>query len=240
MTPRALLLDLDDTVVEEHAAGRDLWAECLPPLAAQLGAGAHRFAETLAACRRHFWSDPERHRRGRLDMAGTRRFLVAEALRTLGAAEDAAALAAGRAYADAVSEARERLMRPFPGALETLAALRARGMRLALVTNGGAEAQRRKIERFRLAPLFDALLVEGELGYGKPDPRIFARALAAVGTDAGGAWMVGNDLEYDVAGAAAVGIHAVWIDHGGTGPPPEARVRPDRVLRSLAELAELL
>ena len=50
-------------------------------------------------------------------------------------------------------------------------------MRLALVTNGAASLQRQKIARFELEPLFDLILVEGELGFGKPDERIYRLAL---------------------------------------------------------------
>ncbi len=55
-------------------------------------------------------------------------------------------------------------MVPLPGALETLARIRDRGIRLALITNGSAELQRGKIRRFDLERFFDASLVEGEFG----------------------------------------------------------------------------
>ncbi len=59
-----------------------------------------------------------------------------------------------------------------------LAAVRAQVPSLGLVTNGAAAAQRAKIERFELARFFDVIVVEGEAGFGKPDPRVFERALA--------------------------------------------------------------
>jgi hypothetical protein len=49
-----------------------------------------------------------------------------------------------------------------------------------LLTNGGSKGQRLKIDRFDLAPLFDAILIEGEVGFGKPDPRIYTKALEAL------------------------------------------------------------
>ena len=71
-------------------------------------------------------------------------------------------------------------IKPFDDAVATVQWLRAQGCRLALLTNGGSKAQRRKIDRFDLAPLFDAILIEGEVGFGKPDPRIYAQALATL------------------------------------------------------------
>jgi putative hydrolase of the HAD superfamily len=59
----------------------------------------------------------------------------------------------------------------FPDAHNVIDALRARGTRLALVTNGASEAQRAKIDRFDLANRFDHFQIEGEHEFGKPDER---------------------------------------------------------------------
>ena len=48
--------------------------------------------------------------------------------------------------------------------------------------------------------------------------------------------MVGDNLEWDVAGAQAVGIRGVWLDRHGTGLPPESDVVPDAIVGSIAEL----
>ena len=59
----------------------------------------------------------------------------------------------------------------FPDAHEVIDALRARGLKLALVTNGEAQLQRAKISRFDLAGRFDHVQIEGEHGFGKPEER---------------------------------------------------------------------
>src|SRR5204862_41471 len=80
--------------------------------------------------------------------------------------------------------------------------LRARGMPLALVTNGDATEQRWKIERCALAPFFGAIVIEGELGAGKPDAVVYHTALKALGVAPGpDVWMVGDHLEFDAVGA---------------------------------------
>jgi len=130
-------------------------------------------------------------------------------------------------------------MAPLPDAIETVRWLRESGRRLALLTNGAAAAQRRKIARFEIADLFDAILVEGELGFGKPDERVYHRALSALGVTPADAWMVGDNLDFDVAAPQKLGLSAVWIDVRGAGLPDESAVKPDYIVRSLAELRSL-
>lgn len=231
--PRVLLVDLDDTVLRYGAGGEGLWAEVVERFAGVLPVPPPRLLEALDGVRDRFWADRERSRQARQDMFGARRAILAQAFERLGLSPESELV---REVADAYSSEREARVAPFPGAVETLAELRRRGHRLGLLTNGGARLQRAKIERYDLAPLFDAIRVEGEVGIGKPFPEAFAGALAALGADGESAAMIGDDLEADVAGAQAAGLLAIWVDHRERGP--RAGVRPDRVVRALAELLE--
>ena len=96
--------------------------------------------------------------------------------------------------------------------------------------------QRLKIERFALEPLFDTVLVEGELEYGKPDRRIYELALSQLQCSPADTWMVGDNLEWEVAAPQRLGIYGIWVDASGKGLPPEASIRPDRIVRSIVEL----
>ena len=127
-------------------------------------------------------------------------------------------------------------MRLFPDAHEVIDALKSRGTRLALVTNGAAEAQRAKIKRFDLACRFDHIQIEGEHGFGKPEERAYIHAMQRLGIAAGETWIVGDNLEWEVEAPQRLGIYAVWYDGYGTGLPPGCPIRPDRIIRSLAEL----
>ena len=131
-------------------------------------------------------------------------------------------------------------MAPLPDAIETVRWLRESGRRLALLTNGAAAAQRRKIARFEIADLFDAILVEGELGFGKPDQRVYQRALNALGVKPAETWMVGDNLDFDVAAPQRLGLSGVWIDLRGQGLPGGSAVKPDYIVRSLVELRSLI
>jgi FMN phosphatase YigB (HAD superfamily) len=81
------------------------------------------------------------------------------------------------------------------------------------------------------------VVISAELGAAKPDPAIFARALAVAGVQAQDAIHAGDSLREDVAGARAAGVEPVLVWRDGD-PPAEARgVRTVRGLDELADLA---
>jgi putative hydrolase of the HAD superfamily len=92
----------------------------------------------------------------------------------------------------------------------TLDELRARRLKLGVITNGDGTRQRRKIEALGLADAFDTILVSGEEGVRKPDAEIFRRALARCGVAAHEAVFVGDHPVADVEGAHRAGLVAVW------------------------------
>ena len=228
---KALLLDLDDTLLDYSGGAERCWTEACASAASSLD--QDRLVSALTASRRWFWDDPERHRRERRHMLRAWTQIAAHALESYGAPgpELAAAIAAD------FSARRRAVMALFPEALACLQALRARGLPLALVTNGDATEQRWKIERCALAPFFDAIVIEGELGHGKPDAVVYHTALKALGVEPGSdVWMVGDHLEFDLAGAQRVGLRGVWIDREGNGLPATTTVRPDHIVRALDEV----
>ena len=141
--------------------------------------------------------------------------------------------------AERYSSQRDLGIRPFAEAVETVRWLRESGCRLALLTNGSGVDQRSKVTRFGLAELFDLILIEGELGYGKPDTRVYRLALEKLGVTAAEAWMVGDNLEWDVAAPQRLGIFGIWVDARGAGLPPEHTARPNRIVRRLSDLRRL-
>ena len=231
--PRALLIDLDDTIVRYGVGGEGLWAEVVGGLAAWLPVAPARLLDAIERVRGPFWADPVRSRAARQDMFAARRAIMAQAFERLGLSQERELV---REVADAYSSEREARVTPFPGALEALAELHRRGHALALLTNGGARLQRAKLERWGLERWLDAVRIEGEVGIGKPEPAAFRGALEALGARPEEASMIGDDLGADIAGARAAGIAAVWVDHGGGGLPPGAPARPDRIVRGLADL----
>jgi putative hydrolase of the HAD superfamily len=112
----------------------------------------------------------------------------------------------------------------------------ARDHRLGLVTNGAPDVQREKLSHTALASLFDVTIISAEIGFGKPDPRIFDAALAALDSQPKDAVMIGDSLARDVAGAHAAGVRAIWIDRGAREDVPAPAPVPDARITALAEV----
>lgn len=228
--PRVLLFDLDDTILRFSAGQPNFWG-----IALQRHLPEHADHPTLVAAidgaSREFWAQSERAFWGRQNLQEARRLIAFTALGRRGVAEGEC-----HRIADHMTESKEEYVRPFDGALEALRVLRERGHRLGLLTNGSSAFQRRKLSRFELEPLFELLLIEGELGFGKPDRRVFEAALDHFGSGAQETAMIGDNLDVDVAGAQALGIFAVWHDAAGTGLPAASRVVPDAVILRLSDL----
>lgn len=230
--PEVLLLDLDDTILRFTAGQPNCWKLALERHLPERSDHA-ALLQAITIEGEEFWAPPGRAFWGRQNMHAARRLIACSAL-----AERGVTLDLCHRIADEMTERKEELVRPFEGALEALTSLRQRGHRLGLLTNGSAAFQRRKLQRFALEPFFDVVLIEGELGYGKPDRRVFGAALSFFGVNPGDAWMVGDNLVCDVGGARGLGIGAVWHDAHGAGLPAGATVRPDRIIESLSELLQ--
>lgn len=233
--PRALLLDLDDTILDAHRNPDEAWIGVCREFAGRVGASSpEALHASVLESRDWFWGDAERSRRGRLEMGGTRREIVRLALDRL----DLPYSPAAEDMADRFTELRHNAIKLFPDATDTLRRLRGAGVRLGLLTNGNSSSQRGKIERFGIEPYFDHIQIEEEFGVGKPDERAFRNALAVLDARAKDTWMVGDNLEADILGAQQVGVHAIWMDADRAGLPDEATARPDRTIHALSELLD--
>lgn len=234
--PRAILVDLDDTILvagERSVALLEVAEEQASSLVPHAPA---ELADRLESALTYFWSEPARHKVARFAIAEARREVVR---RTFESLRPALSKALADAFADRFTSLREAMTQCFPGALEGLEALRGRGIKLALVTNGSSATQRAKIERFRLTKYFDHIQIEGEVGFGKPEELAYRHAMAALGVEPHETWMVGDHLEWEVAAPQRLGLTGVWCDGFGRGLPAGTSVTPDHIVASLAEIAAL-
>jgi putative hydrolase of the HAD superfamily len=97
-----------------------------------------------------------------------------------------------------------------PAILDAIDRLRAAGVRTALVSDAGAD----DVESWESSPLrsrLDATVFSYQLGVRKPDPRIYAHALNAVGVRADEALFVGDGGSDEHRGARAVGITPILV-----------------------------
>src|SRR5262245_31657747 len=131
---RALLVDLDDTLLDYSGGVEACWAEACKAGCAPSGLDANTLVRAIAEARVWFWSDPDRHRRERVQMQRAWQRIVEHALGQLGFSADGL----GAAIAADFAARRREMMRLFPDALRCLTTLRQWGVSLALVTNGDA------------------------------------------------------------------------------------------------------
>ncbi len=234
--PRAMLIDMDDTILSAYGRPEIAWNKIAAEFADELaGLPPQLVASEILAFARNFWSKAEPA--WRLKLAEARHLTVKGGFAALAAAGHPA-LGDDLAVrvADRFSTYREEEMFVFPGAHDAIDKLKALGVRLALVTNGAADTQRAKVERFELAHRFDHIQIEGEHGFGKPEERAYLHAMAALGVTADETWMIGDNLEWEVEAPQRLGIFAIWMDVHGDGLPEGSTVKPDRIIRSLGEL----
>lgn len=146
-----------------------------------------------------------------------------------------------------IKDAQEVVQRAelIPGAAELVRTLKARGYPLALVADGPVGTFRNVLGHHQLYPLFDVLAISGEVGFVKPDVRIFHYALHQLGiapADVARVIMVGNNLERDIKGANALGMVSVWLDWAPRRAkiPADASEQPAYTIKTPLDLLPLL
>ena len=124
--------------------------------------------------------------------------------------------------------------------------------KLAIVSNMSfAGAIFRSLREFNIANNFDAVIVSGIVGWRKPSPKIFEKALQTLDVKAKQAAFVGDSLRADMEGARQVGMKTVLLIKKGKKQPvtdtaqfyireSKSNVKPDRTIRNLANLERAL
>jgi putative hydrolase of the HAD superfamily len=125
------------------------------------------------------------------------------------------------------------------GVREALEQVRRAGWSIAVITNGNRRTQPAKIAAAGIAPLVDASVISSHVGFAKPDPRVFRLAAERAGSSLEGAWVVGDDLRQEIAGAAKLGLRSVWLNPRDREPTADvdlqARTFPEAVRLVLRE-----
>jgi putative hydrolase of the HAD superfamily len=146
----------------------------------------------------------------------------------------------------ALREAARRYARPMregltamPGAVEALATLREQGYRIGMISNTiwPAELHIEDLAAVGILPYLEHMDFSGELGFWKPNPKIFQHTMEALGCTAEEAVFVGDSPREDIRGAQNIGMRAVWMR---SVEFPLGAVRPDAIIEALPELLPLL
>ena len=134
----------------------------------------------------------------------------------------------------------DQLVRPLDGAREVLAALRARAIPAAILTNGWTPLQQKKIAR---ALGDDArsmtILVSDAIEAVKPARAAFDALVATLAVPRERLWYVGDNARGDVGGALAAGLRAVWFNWENQSYPQDLPM-PTLTIAALRELTKLV
>ncbi len=138
----------------------------------------------------------------------------------------------------------ETYWQPMPGVHRVLNRLQDEGYRLGLISNAGDAADVYKlIYNARLGGYFDPVVISAEVGFRKPDRRIYEVLLQAWGLPPQNLVMIGDRLEQDILGAQIAGMHQIWlttekkIDRDFSG---EDEIVPEIVAEKLEWLPRLI
>ena len=214
----ALLLDVDDTLIDTRtamvAAGQSAVAQLWP----QSGAAAQHAAGV------HFHGDPGgffgRFTRGEISFEQMRAARVADLLESfaLGAVEEVN----GR-FEDAYEAAFAANVRLFDDVPPLLEAAAAAGIPIGVLTNSSSQYTRQKLEITGLCDVFASVATRDSLGFGKPDPRAFHHACQLLQAPPAQTMYVGDDIEIDAIAASRAGLTAAWLQREPADPPDAVR-----------------
>jgi putative hydrolase of the HAD superfamily len=235
--PKTILFDMDGTLIAAYQRPDLAWRSVMSEFADRVpGTDTDMLAGTINETGRALWREieatPKETKHLRYDITATRRLIVQTGLQEAGIDDPALACDIAIRF----NAYRSDQLAAFPGALETVDRLRERGVRLALVTNGGIRDQGAKIERFGLAQQFDHVVISEQFGADKPDPSIYRHVLEVFDCAPSDAWMVGDNLHFDVGAPQGIGIFGIWHDPAGDGLPHDTTVQPDRVISAIPDL----
>ena len=124
----------------------------------------------------------------------------------------------------------------YPGVLDVLNDLRPH-YQLAAISDAQSAWCLPELRAVGIDGYFDPLLVSGDFGYRKPDPRLFTAALTALGVAPENALFVGNDMYHDIYAAKQHGIKTVFF-HSNQGGKLMEGVEPDYIIYHFPELRQ--
>jgi putative hydrolase of the HAD superfamily len=233
--PKAILLDVGDTLVRADPSWRDVYARVFADHGIE--ATAEAFGEAFRAA----WKDWENE--GPFEATEEASFERLMALDRLVFERLGYPALPESFFRQVDEEFRKRsAFFVFPDVIPALDALRAAGFRLAVVSNWGWAAPE-LLQALELASHFEVLSISARVGYQKPHPAIFEHALQLLDLPAGDVVHVGDDPSADILGARRAGIAGILIDRRGRLDTPlgaGAVVDGVPVVRDLADLLDLL
>lgn len=142
----------------------------------------------------------------------------------------------------AYHDTKQAYLKPDPEVVPTLIALRDKGYKLGIISNGKSVKQWEKIIRLGLHHFFDIVVISEEVGSEKPDTKIFEVALQKLNVEPYEAVYVGDNLETDILGANKAGMISIRILKGKhkEGKPAGKMMKPRYSIKKLSDLLSIL
>jgi putative hydrolase of the HAD superfamily len=230
---KAALFDLDDTLCDDASS----WIVCSRKAAEFAidyipGIDAQRLGETFLELSRQYWFSHESTQETRTILevrtAQWRAALVAEGYDSSDPLPELLAQEYGKRRSSEIAL--------FPDAISTLSALRSRGIRVAIVSNGFRATHISKVTNLGLDPHVDHVILADIFGHFKPNVRIFQHALDLCGCAPNEAVMVGDDLSNDIGGAESAGIRSFWFNPKGQPNPARSPIPSCGQITTLSEV----
>jgi 2-haloacid dehalogenase len=159
--------------------------------------------------------------------------------------EDGLVYAARSLGLDLTPDKRARLLQAyltlaaFPDVKPGLEALKRRGLRLAILSNGEPKMLEAAARSAGIVDLLDGILSVEEVKIFKPSPRVYHLAPERLGVRAAEVGFVSSNC-WDVAGAASAGLETFWIQRRATEPPEELGFEAAHTVRAITDLPALL
>lgn len=233
---KALFFDLDDTLICFGGVTHKAWELTCQQLTKEMdiSVDALTLANHINVVNDAYWSDEENRPKGNTDFRQARKEVLKNAFENLNINNEQAI----EFLLDHYSYYKEKAIYLYPMVHETLEYLHLQGYHLVLITNGDAKRQREKITRFDLAKHFDFIFIEGEQGFGKPNQKIYQKALDSCHVLAHEACMVGDNYLWEVKAPIEYGMKGIWVDHDGK-TLPEHDIQPTFIIQQVNELIKI-
>ena len=220
----AVLFDADGTLFDYAAAMREALKGAFAAFGLPFPPGV---AELYDGINEAYW---RMHERGEIEKEDFQARRFCDLFEKLGLRADGEAF--NRAFLAGLADCSA----PIPGAREACEALHKAGVRLAVITNGVTETQRRRVARSPMAPLFEEIFISDEIGKAKPDPAFFDVVFEKMRITAReSALVVGDSLQADIAGGIAAGADTCWFN-----PEKKENTTKFQPRYEIAELKEVL
>jgi putative hydrolase of the HAD superfamily len=235
MDTELILFDLDDTLMAFDLVSEKAWDKSVDIFIQNNNIITEKdvLLEKINTTRKWYWADSERHKIGRRNINNARREIVKLALKECVNIE----INKLEELADNYSKIHEGLWHLLDDVEETLQKIKERNIKLGIMTNGTSESQRGKLRRFDIEKYFDYIFIEGEVGYGKPDIKIYEYMLQTTGVECNKIIMVGDNLVWDIEPPQKLGIYTVWINTKEV-ILEKFNIKPDKIIQKISDIIE--